>query len=223
MKSLGLFFLLLLALLAVPMLLPSDGAGPPALPEQGMPWQIEALPDGFARVFGVVPGRSTLAEARALFKGTPEIALIVAPGDSGSLEAYYDSFAAGPLTGKMVVTLDSTPERREQMLQRARKAEYMESSTRRIALADEDLLWAETAVVAGLAFIPSANLDEAVALERFGAPAERIRDGEHREHFLYPDKGLELQIDAKGKEVLQYVAPRDFGRLLRDPLVAAKK
>jgi len=223
MKSLALFFLLLLALLAVPMLLPSDGAAPPELPEQGMPWQIEVLPEGHARVFGMVPGRSTLAEARAALAGTPEVALIVAPGDSGSLEAYYDSFAAGPLTGKMVLTLDSTPERREQMLQRARKAEYMESTTRRVALAAEDLAWAETAPIVGLAFIPSANLDEAIVLERFGAPAERLRDGEHREHFLYPDKGLELQLDAKGREVLQYVAPKDFGRLLRDPLVAAQK
>jgi hypothetical protein len=39
------------------------------------------------------------------------------------------------------------------------------------------------------------------------------------EHFLYPAKGLDLILDRKGKEVLQYVAPRDFARL-REPLTA---
>lgn len=220
MKSLAIFIVLLVALLALPMLLPSGGKEPTTMPAEGMPWQVERLADGFASVFGVVPGRSTLADARRRFDGVPQVALIVAPGDSGSLEAFYESFAAGPLTGKMVLTLGTTAAQREAMLQRARKAEYMESTTRRIALAEEDLAWAETAVIVGIAFIPAANIDAGIVLERFGAPAERVRDGEHREHFLYPDKGLDLQLDAKGKEVLQYVAPKDFERLLRAPLLA---
>ena len=60
-------------------------------------------------------------------------------------------------------------------------------------------------------------MDEAIILQRFGTPAERIRQGETLEHFLYPDKGLDLVLDSKGKEVLQYVAPADFARL-RAPL-----
>jgi hypothetical protein len=57
----------------------------------------------------------------------------------------------------------------------------------------------------------------AVILQRFGAPAERIRQGETLEHFLYPAQGLDIVLDSKGKEVLQYVAPADFARL-RAPL-----
>ncbi len=72
--------------------------------------------------------------------------------------------------------------------------------------------------MSAIAFIPAANLDEAIVLQRFGAPDERIRADENREHFLYRAKGLDVQLDAKGKEVLQYVPPRDFARL-RDPLV----
>jgi hypothetical protein len=221
MKSLIFFIALVVALLAVPLLLQTDDGKHAAVPAEGLPWQVEPLADGFTRVFGITPGRSTLSEARKQLEGTPQVALIFAPGGSGSLEAYYESIAAGFVTGKMVLTLDTTPEQREQMLKRARKAEYMESTTRRITLGEEDMAWAENAIIDGVVFIPSANLDEEIVLQRFGTPAARIPGGEHREHFLYPDMGLELQLDTKGKEVLQYVAPRDFARL-RDPLLAEK-
>ena len=55
--------------------------------------------------------------------------------------------------------------------------------------------------------------------QRFGPPAQRIRGNEHLEHWLYPALGLSLALDSQGKEVLQYVAPAQFGQL-RDPLVA---
>lgn len=218
LKALALFVAIIVVLLALPLLfLPDDrGAVPPA---EGMPWQIERLADGGIRVFGLEPGRSTLAEARQRFGAEPLVALVVAPGESGSLEAYFDSVAAGSVTGRMVLTLASTAEQREGMLQRARKAEYMKSTTRQVELGDADRTQAATAVVTAIAFIPAANLDEEIVLQRFGPPAERIRSDEQREHFLYPEKGLELQLDAKGKEVLQYVAPRDFARL-REPLLA---
>lgn len=220
-KSLALFVLLVVLLLASPLLfLPETGQQAP-LPAEGLPWQVDLLPDGETRVFGLVPGRSTLGEARALL-GAAHVALIVAPDESGSLEAYFERFTSGSVAGKLVLTLDSTLAQREAMLQRARKVEYMESATKRVELAEADLVFAERAVIAAVVFIPAANLDEAIVLQRFGPPAERMRSGEHREHFLYPDRGLDLQLDAKGKEVLQYVAPRDFGRL-REPLVAAKR
>jgi hypothetical protein len=35
------------------------------------------------------------------------------------------------------------------------------------------------------------------------------------EHWLYPEKGLDLMLNDSGKEVLQYVAPREFATLAR--------
>jgi hypothetical protein len=52
-----------------------------------------------------------------------------------------------------------------------------------------------------------------VILERFGQPAERIRVNEHLEHLLYPAKGLDIVLDSKGRELLQYVAPARFEAL----------
>ncbi len=220
-KSIALFVAIVIVLLAVPLLFMSDDVGNhPAESAAGAPWQIENLADGTTRVFGLIPGRSTLDDARHQFGPDVQVALILAPGETGSVEGYYDKVSAGIVTGKMILTLETTLTQREQMLKRAPKAAYMESATRRVELAEADLLEAGRAVIAAIGFIPSANLDSQVVLQRFGTPAERLRSSEQTEHFLYPDKGLDLRLDAKGKELLQYVAPREFFRV-RDPLVAA--
>jgi hypothetical protein len=39
---------------------------------------------------------------------------------------------------------------------------------------------------------------------------ERIAEGPGVNHWLYPEKGLDIVVSDDGKEVLQYVAPRDF-------------
>lgn len=205
--------LVLLLLLASPA---PDKAAPAT---EGLPWQIDIQPDGSSRVFGLTPGRSTLDDARARFALAPQVAVVAAPGEPGSLEAYFESVMAGSITGKVVLTLDLPKETIEQMRGRAAKTEYMESTTRKATLGAEDRQFANRAAIRSLAFIPSTQLDEATILRRFGAPAERLRSSEHVEHFLYPAKGLDLVLDAKGKELLQYVAPRDFARL-REPLVA---
>jgi len=221
LKSIVLFAAIVVALLAVPLLFIDRDAKPPAQLAEGLPWQIELAPDGLTHVFGLTPGITTLAESRQRLGTDVQVAMIIAKGETGSVEAYYENITAGVVTGKMILTLETAQEQREAMLKRAIKAEFMESATRRIELADADLQDLGMARIMAITFIPSANLSEEIVVKRFGAPRERVRSGESVEHFLYPDKGLDLRLDAKGKEVLQYVAPRDFARL-RDPLFAAK-
>ena len=219
LKSILLFVAIVIALLAAPLLFIRDDGKRVDVPAEGLPWQIETTAGGNSRVFGLMPGSSTLEEVRARFGPDAQVALIVAPGETGSVEAFYESVTAGIVTGKLILTLESTFAQREEMLKRAIKADFMESTTRRIELADIDLQAMAKARIIAIAFIPSANLSEDIVLQRFGPPAERIRASEQAEHFLYPEKGLDLRLDAKGKELLQYVAPRDFARL-RDPLRA---
>ncbi len=204
--------LVLAAILAPLLFLLADDDRPPA-PETGLPWQVEPLPDGNSRVFGLTLGMSTLSEARERLGQDMQVAIVAAPGQAGSLEAYFESVTLGYVTGKLILTLEAAPDTVAGMRERAPKAEYMESTTRRYSLAAEDLALAHAAPIRALTLIPSANLDEEVVLQRFGPPAKRVRSAEHMEHFLYPEIGLDLTLDAKGKEVLQYVPPRDFERL----------
>jgi hypothetical protein len=204
---------LIIAILFAPMLLSPTPDNRQGESVKGLPWQIEVLPNGTSRVFDLELGRSTLADAKARF-GEGEIALVAAPGEAESLEFYFDNVMLGnAILGKMVVTAELSQETIAEMRKRTVRTEYMQSTTKKSVLDDVDLPIAYAAPISGLAFVPSVNLDEVMIIQRFGKPTERAKSGETLEHFLYPDKGLDVRLDSEGKEVLQYVAPRNFSRL----------
>jgi len=191
--------------------------------QANLPWQIETAADGGSRVFGLnLGGSDTLADARARFGRDNEIAIVAPPGESPLLEVYFESLRFDYITGRLIVTAVRDDALLAAMQERAAKAEYMGSTTRKYTLNADDLPAAWAMPIDTITFIPSANLDEATVLQRFGEPARRIRTSEEVEHFLYPAQGLDLALDARKKEVLQYVAPRDFARLLTPLLAAAE-
>ncbi|MGB5406462.1 MAG: hypothetical protein WBN08_06005 [Thiogranum sp.] len=185
---------------------------------KGLPWQIELLPDGTSKVFGVTLGQSTLGEAHEQLGDDMELAIIVVAADDSGLEMYYSRYTAGVFSGKLILAADVVPDTLEQLLGRAAKAEYMESGARKFHLNPDDLPVAYQAAVKSITFIPDIALDEQTAFKHFGTPAETIRRGDQAVHLLYPGKGLDLTINEDGKDVLQYVAPRDFTEL-RNPLL----
>ncbi len=213
------FLFLIIAVIALSALIRS-GDQPAMQPIAGLPWQIEILPNGETRVFGLIPARSTLDDARRRFGLDMEIAVIAAPGEPGALEVYFSNVTAGVVTGKIILLADTDRETVARLRQRTAKTEYMDGSTKKFILHRDDLALAWRAPIAAITFIPSVSIDEQTALARFGVPGERIRVDDRIEHLLYPEKGLDLMLDRKGKEVLQYVAPRQFARL-REPLIKA--
>ena len=174
-------------------------------PVTGLPWQIERTPDGDTRVFGITLGQTTLGEVIDLLGDDMKLALIAAPHESGAVEAYYSHHSAGPITGKMILVLDIPGD----VLLPLRERAYQDGGTRRYRLHPDDLTVTYQAPVRFINFMPSFNLDEEIVQARFGTPAEVIPVGE-QQHWLYPDKGLDLILNADGKEVLQYLRPVEF-------------
>ncbi|MDP3511344.1 MAG: hypothetical protein Q8S20_01235 [Sulfuritalea sp.] len=212
-------FVLLVAMLLAQMLFAPPREAAPAM-THGMPWQIDLPGPGQSRVFGLTLGgnaASTLADALRLAKDAPTLALLTPQDAPAALEAYFESVSLGALTGKLVLSVAATPGELEAMRRNAAKTDHLETGIRKYALHEADRQRAEHLPLAAIAFIPAASLDEAVILQRFGTPTERIRQGETLEHFLYPAQGLDIVLDSKGKEVLQYIAPAEFARL-RAPL-----
>jgi hypothetical protein len=202
---------------------PSDplGAGLGPTAPLSAPWQVEAQPDGSVRVMGVVIGRSTLGDAVQRYGQDTQVAVIAAPGEDGHLEAFVDPIQADFVMGKLVLSAQATTAQLQGWRQRAIKADFMESTTRRYMLSAEDRAEALRSPVVGMSFIPQASLDEAAVVSRFGQPAERLRSTAHTEHLLYPAQGVDVMLDTEGKELIQYVAPADFEARLRQPLVKA--
>jgi len=172
----------------------------------GLPWQIDRLPGGVTRVFGITLGQTTLAEAIELMGDDMKLAIIAAPHESGTVEAYYSHHSAGPITGKMILVLDIAPDALAPLRERA----FQDGGTRRYHLHPDDLPVAYRAPVRVINFLPSFNLDEDIVQARFGVPAEIMQIDEQQQHWFYPDKGLDLILNVDGKEVLQYLRPDDF-------------
>lgn len=209
-----------LVVLIVPFLMPGIGRQEGVDPNRNLPWQIETDAQGGSSVFGLQLGVSTLAEVRRLLGPEIDVAMIAEPNEAGTLEGYYSQVALGFVLAKVIVTFDASKEQLAAMRERALKSKNMESATRKITLHPDDLALVEQLPMRAISVIPAVNLDEATVLQRFGQPAERLLLAEQRVHLLYPQKGLDILVDGEGKELLQYVAPRNFASL-RQPLLAA--
>lgn len=215
------FALSMIALIAialiVPFLVPGLGKQEGVDPNANLPWQIELDAQGGSSVFGLHPGVSTIGEVRQKFGSEMDVAIVAEPNEMGTLEGYYSQVALGFVLAKVIVTVDAKNELILEMRDRALKAKHMESMTRKITLSPDDLAAIEKMPVKAISVIPSVNLDEATVIQRFGPPGERLAVSEKRVHLLYPEKGLDVVVDSDGKELLQYVAPRNFAEL-REPL-----
>lgn len=172
----------------------------------GYPWQIERLPNGTTRVFGIVPGQTTLGVAMAQLGHDNELAIIAAPGETGSLEVYYSHYTAGLIEGKLILVADIEPDTLASMQTRARR----KAGTHRLLMDEGDLPTARRAAVRAITFMPTFDLDEEITRARFGLPAEVLPVSAQEQHLLYPESGLDIVLNADGKDVLQYLSPEDF-------------
>jgi hypothetical protein len=211
----SLLTILAVALVAALLLRPQGGDSPPL---EGLPWQIETLADGASRVFGVTLGRDTMGAAHERLGPDMELAIVVSGDEAGSLEMYYGHYRAGPFNGKLIVAGELDQATLSQLRERAGAPKYLDSGARKFHLQTQDLPLAYAAPVGTITFIPSAALDQEIARTRFGPAQETLRTGDGNMHLLYPALGLDLMLDEKHRDVLQYVAPRDFARL-RAPLL----
>ncbi len=216
--ALSLIALVLVALI-VPFLLPGVAKQEGVDPNSNLPWQIQLDGQGGSMVFGLRPGASTLAEARQKLGCDLEVAVIAEPNEAGALEGYCAQVSLGFVLARAIITLEATEQEVIALRERALKAKHMESTTRKITLHPDDLRAVDAMPIKAISIIPTVNLDEATVVQRFGQPGERLVVSQKRVHLLYPDKGLDVVVDADGKELFQYVAPRQFA-LLREPLKA---
>jgi hypothetical protein len=192
-----------------------------AAPAAGAPWQVALPGPGQARVFGLSLPGSTLAQARQRWGDGLRLALMAGRDGPVVLEGYLENFEAGGVSGRLLLVFDGPAEALARWRERL-PGTPIASGGRQHALTQAAMDELSASPLVGLSFIPAAQLDAQVLGARFGAPAERIASGDRLEHWLYPALGLAVVLDAKGRDVLQYVAPADFERRLAAPLRSAK-
>lgn len=180
------------------------------------PWQIKILNDGRSSIFGLVLNESRLKDVDDKFEVTSVVALYESTKKL-SLEAYYKNVSLGGLIGSFVFTLDATKEQLDKIKKESHKKERTNDNEVKYLL--DKLATAETKKlrVKNLIYIPRVQLDEETIVKRFGIPAYKLKlkTKEIGWHYLYPEKGLDLIYKQEGKEVLQYVLPKNFNLLLK--------
>lgn len=199
-----------LALVLIGILMPA----PDSERGQFLPWQIERTAQGATRVFGITLGETTLQTAEQQMHGSAEVTMFATPDGLYRVEAYFDKVVLGGFASKMVMVMQLSPEEVEAMYLRGARISTLGSGTNKVTLSSEDLRRAYAAPIASLAYLTRATLDDELLLKRFGEPAERVTEPESGTvHWLYPELGLDIALNSKGKAVLQYVLPKDFEAL----------
>ena len=170
------------------------------------------------RVFQVHLGTTTLAQAQQLFQEGAELTLFDPKGEKPVIEAYFNDLYIGGLKSKMVVSFDLSDEKIEQIYNRGVRISTLGSGTRKVTLHADDVAWIKNQKIIALTYLPSINLDAELITNRFGNPEEKIADSiSGAVHWLYPDMGVDVVLSDDHKEVVQYVMPVNFPRLV-EPL-----
>jgi hypothetical protein len=181
--------------------------------EVGRPWEVTRLPQGGTEVLGLRPGQSRMTEALARFGKRVDAALFNTAGEEPVVEAYYSSVNAAGITGRLILTLSLPEHVMEGLQERSPEVDRLRTGTMRYTLNIEDSEMLLGAPIRAVTFVPSVRLDEEVIQARFGEPAERMRTEAGESHLLYPEMGLDIVLPLRGKPLLQYVHPQDFGWL----------
>jgi len=176
-----------------------------------LPWQITANPDGSSRVLDIDLGSATLADAQLKFGPVVNYAVFIRDENNSDLEAYFGDVMFGPLKAKVVVKLAASEEEKKQLVARAGEREASPTGDWKYTLNQADQPAQTQRLVTAISYVPGTRgLDADFFLERFGQPAATLKENEEAVSWFYPEKGLSVLIDNKGREVLEYVPPRDF-------------
>lgn len=182
-----------------------------------LPWQISVHENGTSSIFGIQLETNTVAETIQRLGEDHDLAIISDHNNHSGLEIYYSHFAAGPIKGKLIIAVDALQNELQLMQAQASSSSYTPTGSRKFLINSDDLKIIQSWPVTGMSFVPSASLDEEIIEARFGKPSDKLSTGKGETHFLYPLRGLDITLNEEAKEVLQYVAPRSFSRLL-EPL-----
>lgn len=185
--------------------------------EVRLPWRTDTNAAGQTQVFGFTLGETSLAEVRELFGQEGTINLFETPGrpERYGVEVYFEQVYLQSLRADFVITLDVDQPTLEAMYERGLRISQLGSGSKKIKLDPVDVEALLPRPIRSITYLPQARLDEPLIERRFGTPAERRTEPETGiVHWLYPERGIDIARDPKGKVVIQYVSQSDVAQLL---------
>lgn len=176
-----------------------------------LPWDIKVYPDGTSAVFGVHLDRDSLLEFKRVYNQKAELAIFVDPDKKASLEAYFGTMNIGALTAKVAIVAKADPkELNEWVAANHEKPDPTPSGAWKYPMSDEHIRKAQYFPIESITYRPAAAYSVDMIDRHFGKPEEIRRTKDNTQYWLYPKKGLLIAINSDGKDLFQYISPKDF-------------
>jgi hypothetical protein len=189
--------------------------GQPREQSVNLPWQVELMADGSTQVFGLVLGKSTLQDAQQIFQEEAELSMFATDDGKRVVEGFFSHLTLSGLRAKMVVALDYSEQELAAIFDRGARISTLGSGSRKVTLSGDDQKAAMHTPIATITYLPKINLEAELVKKRFGQPAQSIKEQKTDvEHWLYPEKGLDIALSDEQKDVLQYTLPSQFENLV---------
>jgi len=186
----------------------------------GLPWHIEHPTQDTTRIFGLTLGSSTAGEAERRFREEAKLSLFKSPDGQLAAEMFFGQVALAGLKSRIVVGIAVPAAELQAMYEHGLRISTT-GGGKKITPAPDDAARLRSLPVSSLTYMPSVRIDGEVFSKRFGQPSQRIKEKESGAiHWMYPQHGLDITLGDREMPVLQYVPPKDFGKLLQ-PLLAS--
>ncbi|MDD2408145.1 MAG: hypothetical protein PHF02_04865 [Tepidiphilus sp.] len=211
--------LTLLGIIVAPLLRllwhPPSTTMPTSAPEPPLPWRVTLDERGRPVVFGLTLEGSTVADVRRHLGDEGEWAILGREGSTPVLEAYYPDFTSGHIEGKLILRFEGDAALLEHEFSRRGKKAPTAAGARKAELKEAELAPFSGLTLSLVTFLPKARLDEAVIRERFGpTPYDWKEEESDTHHYLYPERGIHVLRDERGRTVIEYAAPERLRRLV---------
>lgn len=183
--------------------------------QDDLPWHIEHPAPDTTRIFGLTLGSSTAGEAERRFQEEAKPSLFKSPDGQLVAEMFFEQVALAGLKSRIVINIAVPAAELQAMYERGLRISGT-GGGKKITPAFDDAARLRALPIGSLTYMPSVRLEEEIFSKRFGQPNRRIREKENGAvHWLYPKDGLDITLGGEEKPVLQYVPPKDFGKLLQ--------
>jgi hypothetical protein len=184
-----------------------------------LPWHIEHPTPDAVRIFGLTLGVATTNEAELRFQESAEPSLFKSPEGKMIAEMFFEQVNLAGLPSKIVLTIDVAEAELKGIYERGLRMSAT-GSGKKITMTPDDIAKLRSMPISSLTYMPGLRVEEAMLLKRFGEPTQRIQEKKSGAiHWLYPQNGLDITLGGGEKPLLQYVPPKDFGKLEK-PLIA---
>ena len=177
-----------------------------------LPWQITVVNPQVLHVFDINVGKDTLGQADKILLSEYELAWFENEDQSINLEAYFLRVNLSGLRARVVLELDTEGLEIDYLKKHSGKPQVLKSRSIKYPLDDLAQVMSDR-LIKSLTYVPKSSVDAEMLKSRFGQSEEVVKVDDNTEFWLYPEKGLVIMLNHRGKEAFQYVPIADFERL----------